>query len=360
MERRSFTPIYYQLAKSLKSEILRGERPPGSQLPTEEELSAGHGVSRVTVRSALKKLEIEGFIHRVKGKGTYVSSNVERPAKMLLALDRAPASSDSSLHSMIVGAMLKAQAAGAQVQVCSNDELGRLLDSESREASRRPAVLFLRDRSVPEKLLDEMERREIPYLLEGVKPGSNRNWLDIDNRDAMRQVVDHLHSLGHRRFGVYHYEDKRHFHFNERFQAILERLGELGLSQNSVRLVPFPKGAEMERVAYELAPGFFNGPTPPTAIVCVSDLLAAGLMQWLEAAGKPCPSEVSVTGFDDSPICRHMRPPLTSVRQDYYEIGSTASAKLLELMGDYDNRRRQILIKLKLALRGSAAAAVRS
>lgn len=64
---------YRELADHLRRQIEAGAFGPGQQLPTELEMSRQHGLNRHTVRSALQALEQEGYIHRVRGKGTFVS-----------------------------------------------------------------------------------------------------------------------------------------------------------------------------------------------------------------------------------------------------------------------------------------------
>lgn len=66
-------PLYKQLEEKLLNEIESGERPAGSKIPTENELSAQYHVSRVTVRKALASLSELGYLNRKSGKGTFVS-----------------------------------------------------------------------------------------------------------------------------------------------------------------------------------------------------------------------------------------------------------------------------------------------
>lgn len=66
-------PRYLQIATHLRDEIARGEYGEGSQLPTEAELCARFGVSRFTVREALRQLQTEGMISRRRGSGTTVA-----------------------------------------------------------------------------------------------------------------------------------------------------------------------------------------------------------------------------------------------------------------------------------------------
>lgn len=73
IERNSPVPLYHQLKRLLAGRIAGGEWQPGDMLPTEEQLQEQYGLSRTTVRQALKELEYEGKISRHRGRGTFVS-----------------------------------------------------------------------------------------------------------------------------------------------------------------------------------------------------------------------------------------------------------------------------------------------
>jgi GntR family transcriptional regulator len=69
----SQVPLYYQLASLLRNKISSGEFAVGVKIPTEAELVIDYGVSRITVRQALRSLEEEGLIRREAGRGTFVN-----------------------------------------------------------------------------------------------------------------------------------------------------------------------------------------------------------------------------------------------------------------------------------------------
>lgn len=69
----SHIPYYIQLIELLKGHIVSGEWDTGDQLPSEPDLCEIYGVSRTVVRQALRDLELEGLIIRLKGKGTFVA-----------------------------------------------------------------------------------------------------------------------------------------------------------------------------------------------------------------------------------------------------------------------------------------------
>ena len=67
-------PLYQQLKNILKGQMLSGILKPGDQIPSESELCRIYGVSRITVRQAVRSLVDEGFLYRKQGKGTFVAS----------------------------------------------------------------------------------------------------------------------------------------------------------------------------------------------------------------------------------------------------------------------------------------------
>jgi GntR family transcriptional regulator len=73
LDKDSPTPIYYQLKEQLALLIRDGTFPTHSQLPTELAISQELGISRGTVRQAINSLVTEGRLHRVQGRGTFVS-----------------------------------------------------------------------------------------------------------------------------------------------------------------------------------------------------------------------------------------------------------------------------------------------
>ena len=73
IDRRSLVPLYHQLKDYLSAKISADNLQPGDPMPSEAQLAAQFGVSRITVRQAMTRLEFEGIIERRQGKGTFVS-----------------------------------------------------------------------------------------------------------------------------------------------------------------------------------------------------------------------------------------------------------------------------------------------
>ncbi len=83
------TPKYYQIAQQIIERIKKGELKPGSQIPSENEIIETYGVSNTTARKALSEMEREGWVSRIKGRGTYVRQNkIERSVSRILSFTK--------------------------------------------------------------------------------------------------------------------------------------------------------------------------------------------------------------------------------------------------------------------------------
>ena len=71
--RNAVQPLYMQIKEALRERILSGEFATEERLPSEKELELAHGVSRITVRQALRDLQAEGLIYSIQGKGTFIA-----------------------------------------------------------------------------------------------------------------------------------------------------------------------------------------------------------------------------------------------------------------------------------------------
>ena len=91
------------------------------------------------------------------------------------------------------------------------------------------------------------------------------------------------------------------------------------------------------------------------AVFAASDLMAAGAMSVLDAAGRSVPDDVAIIGYDDSPVAATARPALTSVRQPIEEMGQEAARLLLELVEGTDRAPRRVILTTELIRRASSA-----
>lgn len=149
----------------------------------------------------------------------------------------------------------------------------------------------------------------------------------IDQAAGVRAELDHLAELGHRT--IQHIAGPVEFIEAElrrdAFQAEIARRG--------FEALPVLEGDWSAESGYRVAAHL---DPRATAIVSGNDQMAFGVIHALADAGRSVPGEVSVVGFDDIPEAAHSIPPLTTVHQDFAEVGRRAVAALLARLDGED------------------------
>ncbi|MDX6516299.1 MAG: hypothetical protein QOH73_1965, partial [Gaiellaceae bacterium] len=90
-----------------------------------------------------------------------------------------------------------------------------------------------------------------------------------------------------------------------------------------------------------------------TAMICASDILALGAIRTARKLGLDVPRDISVVGFDDSPLMACTDPPLTTVRQPIEAMGQAAVGQLLSQVGGTEVSSEELLFEPELVVRGS-------
>jgi LacI family transcriptional regulator len=153
----------------------------------------------------------------------------------------------------------------------------------------------------------------------------------MDERAGGRAIGEYLASLGHRRIGFVK-GPRDHLAAALRYDGFLDALRCAGIGDEPWIVTgdfTFKSGVEAaERMLSERA--------NVTALACANDDMAAGAMLALHRAGRDIPSDISVTGFDDTPMSNIVWPPLTTIRQPIKDIAERAVHILIERAADDD------------------------
>jgi LacI family transcriptional regulator len=195
---------------------------------------------------------------------------------------------------------------------------------------------------------EELRRRKIPFVVISDADNIEHDaWVEVDNRYGMRQVVQHLIGLGHRR--IAHLTGGPIGQTAQvRLQTYLTALEESGLEHDPQLLLD---GQFTELGAYRSVTQALEAGLTFTALACASDEMALGAMQALEDRGLRIPEDVSVTGFDDLPL-EPVRSRLTTVHQPLRLLGHTAATIMLELLEGKPARGQ--LLPVRLVVRSSS------
>lgn len=175
-------------------------------------------------------------------------------------------------------------------------------------------------------LLARLDEMGVPYASVSARECNRRVGVVVDERSAARDVVLHLAQLGHRR--IAHIKGHPAHGASEwRLAGYRDGLAQAGLAYE-------PSLVEEGRFFYESGFDATNRlldlAQPPTAVFAANDDMAAGAICAICERGLSVPRDVSVCGFDDMPIARHIYPSLTTVRQPSREMGRLAGLELLK------------------------------
>jgi LacI family transcriptional regulator len=175
-----------------------------------------------------------------------------------------------------------------------------------------------------------------------------------DDRGGIASAVAFLAELGHRK--IAHLAPPQSYSTGRArsagFRAAMRRAGleaPAGFVQSG-RAVTLEEGARVCAALLEAHPEV-------TAIVAGNDLMALGCYDALRAAGRRCPRDVSIIGFNDMPFAERFDPPLTTVRFDHYEMGAAAVGVLLGRLraGEPAPPAVHLELETRLVVRGSTA-----
>lgn len=175
-------------------------------------------------------------------------------------------------------------------------------------------------------LIEEVRRLECQVVT--ISPGgAGRDAADgvgIDDEAGGYDIARHLLNLDHRRFafigGI-----AGHLSAARRHEGLMRALREHGLGPDCVEVL---RGDFTFRSGSILTAQLLDRPHPPTALICANDDMAAGALSVAHGRGLNVPGDLSITGFDDTPVSGIVWPPLTTVHQPLKEMAHDAVVAL--------------------------------
>ena len=304
-------------------------------MATLEDIARELGVSKSTVSKALNGAADVSATMRAAALDKAVElgytlpvrrSNVKRLA--LFITNMRCETPDDFGYDIVVGFRKMAEPAGYQVEIIPLD---RKMQEENRYdaymmANRYVGGLFL-GLSLLDPWIEEFKTCQTPTVLydNHIQGNPNVAQIAVDCFEGMRLAVSHLKQLGHQKIG-YLSSALQAYVYQQRYHAFFRAMDEYGL----------PASQSLAGSAYHISdclsmhlPRLLEAGC--TAIVCSHDNLAYSVLLHCRELGLQIPEDISIIGFDDLPLCRYARPPLTSIRQDRSDLGKTAFCALWSL-----------------------------
>ncbi|WP_130491900.1 LacI family DNA-binding transcriptional regulator [Motilibacter rhizosphaerae] len=178
--------------------------------------------------------------------------------------------------------------------------------------------------------------------------GEHYTVVDTDQADGTRQAVEHLLDLGHRT--VWHVAGPEgSYASGRRTDAWRE-----ALRRRRKRVPRVLRGDWTAESGYAAGLELAREPSC-TAVFVANDQMALGVLRALHEAGRHVPEDVSVVGFDDVPDAAGYFPPLTTVHQDFTEVGRLCVERVLQQLHDEDVPSGATLVATRLVVRSSTA-----
>lgn len=368
--------LYETIVEDLKSKILNKVFKVDQKLPTELELAEQYGVSRITSRRALEELKLQGIIYRIRGSGSFVSpgSNIKGKSDELTI-------SASEDNKEIITIMLPFDVSDNSFAK-SVRGASEVLDENGYYTS---VYNGLRDVKSEQQLIQKLYEDKIKGII--YYPISDRDNLEIlnmlyfenypiitidkyfesipisyvvsDNENGACKATQYLIDFGHDRIAfVSDLPIERTTSIRNRYFGYCKTLKENGIAIN----MDFVKaGVDDDEYSRHYQKELYQGVIKDllikevTAIFAINDIIASFLMRAAFEMNIKIPDDISIIGFDDMEIAKHLQVPLTTISQDFYNMGKTAANTLINGINTGKIDYRQSKLPVELVIRESCS-----
>ena len=196
-----------------------------------------------------------------------------------------------------------------------------------------------------------LKELQIPFVtINGDHPNVAAPDFSSDDKAAVTQGVRHLVSLGHKKIGLA-LGPARFIPSQKKAQGFVDAMAHLLPGENApIVYTLFTVEGGQSAAAQLIEEGC-------TALICGSDIMALGAIRYCESANLEVPGDISVIGFDDSPLMAFTDPPLTTFRQPVRSMSEAAVSTLVSLIDDPSGAPRSLTFQSELIVRKSTGAA---
>ncbi|MFH1904224.1 MAG: GntR family transcriptional regulator [bacterium] len=353
-------PIYKKIKRILKAKIEKGQFKPGDKLPSERVLSEECGVNRLTVNKAVSELAQEGLIHRLCGKGTFVTGLAKKigikkgnnKKKEILFLVPQNARIDFFTGPILEAVRDKLNSHGKYSLGVNFFQSEGRIELESFVNERVSGIIVLALKFSEYTLPESIKQIPIPIVFTSSHEDIPVDYVAFDNTGGAIRAVEYLISLGHEKI-AFLAGPKDNISANERLLGYENALAKHGLENNRTII----EGDWDEENGYKRMKKLLMRAPRPTAIFTASDSIAAGAIKAIHESHIKVPDDISVVGFGDFPVAKYIVPGLTTVSLPLEEMGKSLIELLIFRMKGGENRvgkRIKKKLKTKLVVRKSA------
>lgn len=319
----------------LKKEIISGRLRSGKQLPRETELAKSLGVGKITLRDSLARLEDEGYIKRIHGKGTFVyPDGATTAAATIMVIHGTGSGFEQVWHYVVPEVTRCATEKQLKVFITTTAAINMFSESDIHEFAQSNHIIgivaVMSSFIGSEPILDKMRSAGVPIVIANGKIDDAKKTgfacITVSEKDDWEAAISYLAELGHKRIGLI-----GHYTAHFRGYSLLETLQLLKKyhvtpDESLIRTANFDRTDIIETVEAFCS----DQATRPTAILCYSDFYAIYVYDALKELKLRIPEDVAVMGICGYPDARLLNPPLSTIDFGYAKSAEMAVEMLQE------------------------------
>lgn len=362
-------PPKRDIYEDLRSQIETGKLKRGSRFPTERDLADQYGVSRVSVKSTIRRLIDAGLVEQKPNCRPTVRMNERGAAEVKqgrIAVWMPWDEQDVGASLILSGIRKVVAGTNRQLIVAGPDKSGRYDESPLRTFLQNMrndqgidgVIVWHPNTPFLTEAYQVLLRKGTPIVFIDRDPpeGVDADVISVDNYRGARKIARHLLDLGHRNIVVVSSNDGASS-IAERIDGYYSALREASLPANPPILSVHWAGNQAIRGSIERIAAQIAAMNPrPTAIFAVNDQIAMYLQDSLASHGISVPHDMSIVGFDWFLRWLPSGGDLTTVAQPFEQIGETAANRLLERIEGANMAACHLLLSAPLVIRRSAQA----
>ncbi len=248
-----------------------------------------------------------------------------------------------------IGAVTQTKGYSLLLINCNGEEQELKSTMRAVKGKQVDGLLLLRAKR-DDKLVTELKELDFPFVIVG-RPEDEQNnyWVNNDNIQASKEVVEYLIELGHRNICLVT-GSKEYIVYQDRWHGYKQALAENGLDYDS-DYVLWIEGMQQE--VYQKVKELLTTQPEVSAIFGVDDMMAYGAIQAIQELGLAIPDDIAVIGFNNNPLSKLITPALTTVDINTYQLGNQATKLLIRVINEEVDRYCHELVAADIIKRSS-------
>lgn len=331
IDKSAYEPIYIQIARKIRKQILAGKLLDGTQLPPEHKMAELFGANRLTLRKSLKQLAAQRLVVQKKGRGTFVTYGPQKKYRIGLNFSVEGTSRDSFGLQVLNGLVYALQnSLGSELVLLNTDkqENSSIMQAYNELNCDGLVIVGTNNKDVEEICSADFDK--IPTVIlcadKKMSKSTERVWIDT-SEGAVRQAIEHLVELGHSKT-LFLSTTPDTPNLQKRNAEYRQVIKDLGIAESS-EIIEIANVDSWYDAARDIMLKKCTEKDYPTAVICSGRVFAYGAWQGIMEAGLKIPDDISIIGIG----CEEdANPHLSTINVDVLKMAKLAGKTMINLL----------------------------